>query len=434
MTHASAPHVSRFGKTYALILISTVYTLNFVDRALMQILLEPIRIDLDLTDTQLGFVTGIAFALFYAVAGLPISRWADRGDRSNIAAASIGLWGVTVMGTVLVGNFVQLFFARVAAAIGEAGCKPPTYSLIGDYFPGAVERTRAMSIYWLASPLAGLIAFVVGGWLNDLVGWRLTFLIMGVPGILLAILVKLTLHEPRRDAMRAADASAVVVPPIRSTFAALWRQPSARNLSIGLVLFYVVGYGLGPWITVFLIRIHGMGVGEMGLLLGLATGILGVFGVLLGGYLSSRWFAHSEALQMRVTAIAIALLVPCLGAFLLLPSKTFVLMALIPYYIVLYFFYAPTYTLLQRLVTDRRRAVTLAIVSMLSHLVGMGLGPQLIGILSDQLRPEYGVESLRYAMLAVSLVALWSGFHFWRTARTVAEDIEATTALNRQSI
>src|SRR5262249_41117993 len=155
-------------KRFALWTLASVYTLNLVDRGLMSLLLQPIKEDLHLSDTQLGFVTGIAFGLFYATFGILIARWADRGNRVTITAAAIGLWGLTVMSCLFVGNYTQLVLARVAAAVGEAGCKPPTYSLVGDYFPGAVERTRAMAVYWLGGSVATIISFVIGGLLNDL--------------------------------------------------------------------------------------------------------------------------------------------------------------------------------------------------------------------------------------------------------------------------
>jgi MFS family permease len=163
-------------KRYVLGTLTLVYTLNYLDRGLIILLLQPIKEDLHISDTQLGFVTGIAFALFYATLGLPIARCADRGNRVTITSIAIGLWGGTVMLCLFVTNFVHLVFARIAAAIGESGCMPPTYSLVGDYFPAPAERTRAMATYWLASPVALLISLVAGGWLNERYGWRVTFL------------------------------------------------------------------------------------------------------------------------------------------------------------------------------------------------------------------------------------------------------------------
>ena len=177
-------------KRYALAVLTGVTTLNYLDRAFLGLVLQPIKVDLRLTDTELGFLTGIAFAFFYATLGIPVSRWADRGNRVTITSLAIGLWGVTVMTFLFVTNFAQLLIARIAAAVGESGCVPPTYSLVGDYFPEPGERARALATYNAASPLSVMIGCIAGGWLNERYGWRLSFLIFGIPGLLMAVLVK----------------------------------------------------------------------------------------------------------------------------------------------------------------------------------------------------------------------------------------------------
>lgn len=415
-------------RRYTLGVLTAVYALNLVDRGLMALLMQPIKEDLRLSDTQLGFLTGMAFGLFYAVLGVPIARWADRGNRVTIAAAAIGLWGVTVMTCLFVTSYVQLVLARIAAAVGESGCKPPTYSLIGDYFPQADERTRAMSVYWLGSPLAALISFILGGWLNEQYGWRMTFFLMGVPGLVLAVIVKLTLTEPRAsiDHARTRSAPAPLL-PMKEVLRVLWHRQSCRHLIIALILVYTFGFGLGPWYAAFLIRSHGMGTGELGLWLGLIFGIAGIVGTLLGGYVAARWFSHDEGSQMRLSAATVAAVVPCFVAFMMLPRKHQALMALIPLYVMFNFFIAPAYALMQRLVVDEMRATMLAVVMLLANLIGMGVGPQVVGIVSDLLLPALGSESLRYAMLSMSFVALWAAWHFRAAGRTIRADL-ATVA------
>jgi predicted MFS family arabinose efflux permease len=409
---------------YALAVMTAVFMLNLVDRALMMLLLQPIKEDLQLSDTQLGFLTGIAFALFYATLGVPISRWADRGNRVTITSVAIGLWGLTVMACLLVTNYVQLVFARIAASIGEAGCKPPTYSLVGDYFPRPAERTRAMAVYWMGGPIAALITFILGGWLNELYGWRLTFLLMGIPGLVLAVVMKLTIVEPRGSAMRPLRPP----PPMRAVLKTLWGQRASRHLSIGLILLYTMGFGMGPWYAAFLMRSHGMSTSEVGVWLGMIIGLSGIAGVLSGGYVASRWFADNERSQMRVTALSVASLVAFFVAFLTLPQKHQALIALTPLMAMFNFFLAPTYALMQRLVADEVRATTLAVVMLFAHLIGMGIGPQVVGILSDLLLPVAGRDSLRFAMLIMSFVALWAAYHFWCVGRTVKEDLSALAA------
>jgi MFS family permease len=415
----------RFGtayRRYVLSMLTLVYTLNFLDRGLIVLLLEPIRTELALSDTQLGFLTGIAFGLFYATLGVPLARLADRGNRVTLTAIAIGLWGATVMLCVLVSNFVQLVCARIAAAVGEAGCMPPTCSLIGDYFPAPAERAHAMSVYWLAGPLASVLSFIAGGWLNEAYGWRITFLVMGIPALLVAVLVKLTIVEPRQRAA-PVDATRIAVPRLRDVLAMLWTVRSLRHLSLALISLFLLALGLGPWYAAFMIRLHAMGTGELGVWLGLIFGASGVVGLLFGGYVNGRWFAHNERGQLRLTAFVVLLLVPCFALFLLVPGKVQALLALVPLVLAFNFVFGPTFALMQRLVADETRATTLAIVMLLANLLGMGLGPQLVGILSDVLRPQLGLESLRYAMLAVSLVALWTAYEFAQAARTVREDL-----------
>jgi MFS family permease len=409
-------------RRYGLAVMTAVYTLNLVDRGLIHLLLQPIKVDLQLSDTQLGFLTGMAFALFYATAGVPIARWADRGNRATIAALAIGVWGLTVMMCVFVVNYVQLVLARVAAGVGEAGCKPPTYSLIGDYFPEAAARTRAMSIYWLGNPIATLISFALGGWLAEMYGWRMTFLLMGIPGLLLAVIVKLTIVDPRVNAPSAVPAPAA---SMKSVLSLIWRQRSSRHLCLALILLYTMGSGLNPWYAAFMIRSHGMGTAELGLWLGIVFCIGGFLGILSGGFLSARLFAESERSQMRMSAFTVAAFVPCLIAFVTLPEKAHALLALLPMIAAFSFFMGPTYALLQRLVPDNMRATVLAVVLLLVNLIGMGLGPQVVGALSDVLSPSYGPDGLRISMLLMSLVALWSSYHFWQAGKTVEGDLSS---------
>ena len=411
-------------RRYVLGTLTLVYTLNFLDRGLIILLLQPIKEDLRLSDSQLGFVTGIAFALFYATLGLPIARWADRGNRVTITSIAIGLWGVTVMVCLFVSNFVQLVLARIAAAVGESGCMPPTYSLLGDYFPGAAERARAMAIYWLASPFALIISLMGGGWLNERYGWRVTFFIMGIPALLVAVLVKMTIIEPRVHTVRGV-APERQLPRMTEVLATLWRQQSTRHLSLAIILFFLMAFGLAPWYAAFMMRSHGMGTAELGVWLGLIFGFGGIAGIWGGGYMSGRWLAHDERGQMRFSAITIASLVPSVGLFVLLPNKYAALIALVPLMIGLGFFVGPTFALLQRLVVDEMRATTMAVVMLLANLIGMGIGPQVVGLVSDLLMPVMGSDSLRYALLTISFVALWAAYHFWRVGRTVKEDLSA---------
>jgi MFS family permease len=297
-------------KSYVLGALTLVYSLNFLDRGLIVLLLQPIKEDLHLSDTQLGFLTGIAFALFYATLGLPIARWADRGNRVTITSVAISLWGVTVMLCLFVGNFVQLVVARVAAAVGEAGCMPPTYSLVGDYFPKPAERTRAVAIYMLAGPIASLVSFMAGGWLNERYSWRLTFFVMGIPALLVALLVKTTVVEPRTRADRSQSPQRQL-PRLASVLGTLWAQRSTRHLSMAIILLFTLGYGLGPWYGAFMMRSHAMHTAELGIWLGLIFGVSGFVGAarrLRGRALFCRGRTRTDAPDCSDGGLAAALL------------------------------------------------------------------------------------------------------------------------------
>ena len=407
---------------YVLAMLTAVYTLSLLDRGLMALLLQPIKEDLHLSDTQLGFLTGLAFALFYAMLGVPVARLSDRLNRVTITSIAIALWGVTVMACIGVRTFAQLVAARVAAAVGEAGGMPPTYSLLGDYFPRPADRVRAMSIYLLSGPFAVLISFMLGGWINSQYGWRATFFILGLPGLLMAPLVKMTVKDPRSSEMAEIHAR-VGVPRFASVLRTLWAQRSARHLSIGIILLFTLGFGLAPWYGAFLMRTHGMSSTQLGLWMGLILGTGGLVGIWGGGHLSARWLANDERSQMRLSALTLIALVPLSILFLLAPQRHWALLAFVPLVTLFNIFSAPAFSLLQRLVTDDMRATTLAVVMLLVNLIGMGVGPQLVGILSDAFTPRFGADSLRYAMLVTSWLALWAAYHFWRSAATVSQDL-----------
>jgi MFS family permease len=245
---------------------------------------------------------------------------------------------------------------------------------------------------------------------------------MGIPGLLLALIFKLTVVEPR-TLMRDAQPMRRALPSLRAVLLMLWGQRSSRNLCIGLVLFYTVSYGMWQWFSAFMIRSHGASTGELGVWLGLIFSIGGVAGTLLGGYVANRWFTNDERGQMRMSAVAVAAAVPCFVVFLMVPGKHQALGALLPLIVVFSFFVAPTFAIMQRLVPPEMRATVMATIMLLANLIGMGIGPQLVGILSDTLMPTLGVESLRYAMVLASFTAFGASWYLWKVARTVTADL-----------
>ena len=416
---------SQHYKRNALIVLTTVYTLSFMDRIMMGMLMQPIKEELQFSDTQLGFLTGIAFALFYATLGIPIARWADRGNRVTIIAISMALWGGMVTLCGLVTNFLQMVLVRIGAAVGEAGCMPPAYSLIGDYFPVA-ERVRALSIYMAGISISIVVSFLLAGWINEHYGWRLAFLILGLPGLMMAVLVKCVLREPRKNLTAGIGehaASPSAEPPILEVIAMLWQQHTYRYLVIAITLANFVGIGVGQWFATFFIRHYAMATGELGIWLGLVGGLGGVLGAYMGGHIADRYLKDNPSAQLRYTAVAVGLILPCLMVMLLLPHKYLALFMLAPINFLILGFYGPVLAMMQQLVEDKKRAMSIAVTMLILNLIGMGLGPQVVGILSDAMSGMLGVASLQVAMLISSFVVIGASYYFWQASNTIEKDL-----------
>jgi MFS family permease len=403
---------------YSLALLTLICTMSYLDRDLLVLFLQSIKGDLGLTDTQLGSLTGIAFGLFYATLGVPVARWADRGNRLTIAALAVALWGVTALCYPWIATFTGILLARIAAGVGEAGCIPPTYSLLGDYFPEASRRVRAMAFFWLAGPVAALLSFIGGAQLGQRYGWRTIIFALAIPAMGLAALTKWTLVEPR-EACGSQRAFHGAAPRTKQVLVGLWRQSSSRHLAAGIVLIFAMGQGLSPWYGAFMMRSHNMDAHELGLWFGLIFGVAGAGGILLGGYVADRWFASDEGLQMKLGAALLATLFPCFLTFLLIQGKYASLAALVPLTLAFNVFLGPTFAILQRLLPGDMRATALSVVLLVANILGMGVAPQLIGVLSDAVRPIFRADSLRYAMSCFSVLALWAAYHFYAAGKTV---------------
>jgi MFS family permease len=415
-------------RTYLLIVLLVIFAFNNVDRLALGLVLQALKKDLSLSDTQLGLFTGIAFASFYSVMGIPLARWADRGSRKTIIALTTAVWSVMVALCGVAGSFMQLLVIRAGVAIGEAGCVPPAHSLIADYFDRA-ERPRAIARYMLGGPISVIIGYFCAGWLNEFYGWRMTFFILALPGLGLSLLAWRTLREPRRVVATAqapgfsfGGASASVV------WMTLWRNRTFRHLLFGFSVSSFFGYGILQWQPAFFIRSFGLKTGELGTWFAVIYGLGGIFGTYLGGELASRSAANNERLQLKVIAIIYA----TLGAFssLIYVSTNlycaFALTGLIT--IGGTATSGPLFATIQTLVPGRMRASSIALIYLFANLIGMGLGPLAAGALSDLFRPTFGDEALRYALLALCPGYVWVGWHLWRGSKTVTADLQATQA------
>lgn len=420
---------------YALGLLTTVYVVNFVDRQILAILLESIKADLVLSDFQLGLLGGTAFGIFYATMGVPIARLADVYTRKGVMAICLVIWSVmtALCGTAV--GFWSLLLMRVGVGIGEAGGSPPAHSMISDYFP-AEKRGTALGIFSLGVPLGILVGFMAGGWLDETLGWRYAFAVVGVPGVLLAGVVAFTLREPQRGASEAHVTSTLrgPAPSALDTARFLWRSRSFRHASLGSALYAFVGYSVTNWAPPFLIRSHGLSVGQVGTWLALIIGIGGGIGIYLGGYLSDRMSKSDGRYRMWVPALAMALSLPFSFVIYLTPNTQLALVMLVPPTLLGLMYQAPAFALVQSLATPSMRATAGAILLLVVNIIGLAMGPAATGLLSDALEPRFGESSLRYALLVVSMVFAWASLHFWLASRTIRDDLAfANAATARES-
>ena len=409
-------------KWYTLGVLTTVYIFSFIDRQILVILQESIKTDLGLMDWQLGMLSGISFAIFYVVMGIPIARMADKGSRRNIVAAAIATWSLMTALSGMAQNFVHLLLARIGVAVGEAGGSPPAHSMISDIFPPQ-QRATALSIYSMGINFGVLIGFIIGGWVNDFFGWRTVFLVIGIPGIVWALVVRFTLREPRRGQSEHII-KVGVAPPIKAIFALLWSRKSFRHLSVAAGLHAFVGYGVGQWIASFFIRTYELSsTGEIATWLGLISGTAGAAGTFLGGYLCDRFGVTDKRWYVWIPAGATIAAVPfSLTVYLLNDYSTALWVYTVPVLLGAMYL-GPTIAMTHGIVSLRMRALASAILFFVLNLIGLGLGPLLTGILSDVLSVYYGDQGLRYALVSVVLVYVWSTFHYLMAGRTLREDL-----------
>ncbi len=414
---------SRRYRNYVLLLLMVVYVFNFIDRQILVILQESIKVELGLSDKQLGLLSGFTFAVFYVVCGIPIARWADRYNRVNIVSVSLVVWsGMTAL-SGLTTNFMQLLAARIGVGVGEAGASPPSHSIISDYFPHE-ERGRALSIYSIGIYIGILVGFLAGGWINQFFGWRMAFFVVGLPGILLAVVVKLTLREPLRGLSDAGDHSAVPDGNLIGDIKRLWSIPSFRLASIGSGFNAFLGYGALNFMPSFAIRLYEVPVGIVGTWLALIAGLAGAAGVYTGGYLSDVLGKRDVRWCLKVPAIGTLL---C-GLFLvpmLLVGNQYVMWSI---YVVVVFcqsmFLGPTIATAHALVGPRYRALASSVVFFVLNIIGLGLGPLTVGTVSDLLEPVVGVESIRWAIMTTGIAAALGGLLYFRAAAHVRQDLE----------
>ena len=426
----AAPHeayTNRY-RYYVLALLTLGYVFNFVDRQVMTILIEPIKMEFGASDTQMGLLSGLAFALFYATLGIPVARLADRWSRRNVLAISMTTWSAVTALCGTATGFWHLLLLRIGVGIGEAGGTPPSQSLLADYFPPE-KRAFAQGILATAPNIGILVGLFGGALIAEAYGWRSVFLVFGIPGVLLAILIQLTIREPLKVTVSASEEGAGLF----STLGNIFRLPSFAHIMVGVGFTGIAGYGLGVWSPSLLVRVHNMSLVDAGLYLGLIGVFGGGLGTISSGLLVDRLARRDKRWQLWLPAIGIFLALPTQLAFLLWPAEHRLVVGEVdvPFALVFMglsavfasFWIAPSYAAVQNLVPQYWRTQASALMLLAINLLGMGLGPLLVGMLSDLLS-QFGDSSVRYGLSIGVSLSLVGGVAYLRGSPLYARAIE----------
>lgn len=416
----SATDPQRFRRTVALWMLFLVGTINFVDRQLLSVLVEPIRAEMQFSDTQFGLLTGLAFALFYAGMGIPVAMIADRWNRVRLIGVCCIIWSGFTAACGITSNFWQLALTRFGVGAGEAGGTAPSLSIIADYYPRE-RRALVIGLFTCNGPFGVFVGAAFGGWAASTVGWRTAFLIMGIVGIIVALLLMLLVREPARGQMDTNQPADDVL-PFSQSLAMFIRRPSLRIVMIASGLAAFVSYGMLNWIPAFLMRTQGMPLSAIATWFAPAAGITFAIGIWGGGALVSRGAKKSARAYGMIPALATLIMIPTFAAALLVDSWQLSLALMLVPMAACTAYVAPALALVQNLTPPRSRATASALLMLMFNMVGLGLGPLFIGIISDALKPEYADESLRWALLTILPFAAAAGIAQFAMTRYLDKD------------
>lgn len=441
MSDTAAPAYPGYGgkayRAYVLAALLVIYTFNFIDRILISIVQEPIRREFNLEYGVLGWLGGPAFAVLYTLLGIPIARWAERGNRVSIVALGAAVWSAMTALCGFAGSFTQLVLARIGVGIGEAACTPPSHSIISDYFP-AERRATALAIYALGVPIGTMLAAVGGGWLVQNLGWREAFWALGAPGLIAALALKLSVREPPR--MQAGDAA----PTFGETLKVLAGKSSFWQMAFAAALVSFVGYSTAQFLVSYIHQVFGLDIVQASLAFGLIAGLSAGLGTFLGGALCDRLGARHPRIMSWLPALGIAL---ALALYLVAFQQSdfrvaFAILLVAPVFH--YMYLSPTFAVAQSVVPPRMRATAAAVLILVINLIGYGLGPPFLGTVAEYFTAQnlaaggmslaacHGVETglcataradgLKLGMLITVCVLAWPVLHFLLASRTLAKD------------
>jgi MFS family permease len=432
-------------KAYVVGVLLLVYTSNFIDRTILSALAEPIKNDLHLADWQIGVLGGLSFAVFYSILGIPIARLSERHNRTWIISISVAIWsGMTALcGTAA--TYAQLLIYRVGVGVGEAGGTPPAQSIISDLYPPQ-NRSTVISIYMLGVPLGSLIGALIGGIVAEHWGWRAAFFVIGIPGLVLALIVATTVKEPSRGQSEGIMETGAP-PALMHVLRSLWTKKSVRHVFAGITIASFVGYAMVAFTASYFIRSHAFSVAQAGIIAGIIGGGSAAAGTFLGGFLSDKFGKRDRRWYVWVPALGLAIAAPLYAIAYLSGDWRATAVLLIGPGIFHYMYLGPTYGIIQNMVGPRMRATAIAVLLLVVNLVGLGLGPPALGLLSDFLATQFlasGVENsitlkdctpdlaicrqatangLKFALAIFMALFAWASLHYHFASRRVNEDL-----------
>ena len=418
---------SAWGARTVLFLLTLIAMVQFFDRALMVVILEPLKQEFSLTDAQLGFLSGFSYAAAFALAGIPFGWMADRGNRRNLLAALLAIWSALVAFAGSANSFMALVITRVGIGAADAGGQPCSVSIISDLYP-AQRRAGAVAIFFVGVPLGMASGFIVGAIVAGQLGWRTAFYVAAVPGVVLTILLLLLVKEPKRGASDGISESKDLAPSLSETIGFMRSQKSLVYLMLASVLVTASSSAMMSWIGSLLVRVHSLSLENVGLLTGLCMGGFGAIGTLVFGWVADRQGMKDMRNQPRMMAIAASVIAVSGTAVSLLPTVLGAAVSLALFASMVAGLNGPTYALTQSLVKVRMRGTSMSTLVVLLNLIGVGVGPALAGILSDQFAAAYGAESVRWAMVCVLLMNIPAVFLFVRCAHTIQDDLQRAQA------
>ena len=403
---------SSYYRYYVLGMLTLVSTINIADRLVVSILLEDIKAEFVLSDAQVGILAGLAFSLFYAFMGIPIARLADKTNRKNIISAALVIWSTMMALCGAAVGFVTFFLARVGVGIGEAGGSPPSFSIIGDYFKPH-EMTRAMSIFITGGVFGTAGGLMLGGLLADAIGWRLTFVAMGLPGILVGIFFYFTVKEPVRGRNETEDETGGISAGILETLKSLLQNKVYVRAVIAFSLLTSIGFAIAIWLAPIMIRNYDVSLTKVGLYLGSGFLFAGIPGPIIGGLIVDRLVKKNQNWYIWFVVIAIIL---CLTLYYF-SLTAYAFLAFISLFVIGYFcFMLPqgaALAIIQNSVSSGERALAFGFVLLFTNIVGMAIGPFVIGLISDNLASEYGARSMNYAVASFCIFAGFAACIFY---------------------